>query len=123
MALMVGWFDRVGYSVNLAELHKTFSDVDWQGYAQWAESQDWQFLTDNMVAYLNSGTTFAMKRKFLLNVVPPRELENQRKAALVGVFYRSKGEAQPSARPIDRREVTCTTIGTWRRWPLLSLCH
>ena len=45
------------------------------------------------------------------------------KAALVGVFYRSKGEAQPSARPVDRREVTCTTIGTWRRWPLLSLCH
>ena len=50
MTLMVQWFDRVGYSVNLAELHKTFSDVDWQGYAQWAESQDWQFLTGNMVA-------------------------------------------------------------------------
>ncbi|MCG8426517.1 MAG: NmrA/HSCARG family protein [Chromatiales bacterium] len=46
MAMMYEWFDRVGYSVNIAELHKTFSDVDWQSYTQWVESQSWQFLHD-----------------------------------------------------------------------------
>lgn len=44
MAAMFEWFDRVGYNVNLTELHETFSDVDWQSYSQWIESQDWQFV-------------------------------------------------------------------------------
>ena len=44
MAAMFEWFDRVGYNVDIAELHRSFSDVKWQSYSQWAESQDWQFL-------------------------------------------------------------------------------
>ncbi len=44
MALMMEWFDRAGYSADLAELHNEFSDIDWQSYTQWAESQDWRFL-------------------------------------------------------------------------------
>jgi uncharacterized protein YbjT (DUF2867 family) len=44
MAAMFEWFDRVGYNVDIPELHRSFSDVKWQSYSQWAESQDWQFL-------------------------------------------------------------------------------
>lgn len=44
MAAMFEWFDRVGYSVNISELHRSFSDVNWQSYTQWVELQDWQFL-------------------------------------------------------------------------------
>jgi hypothetical protein len=44
MAAMFEWFDRVGYNVNIPELHSIFSDVNWQDYSQWAESQDWEFL-------------------------------------------------------------------------------
>ena len=44
MAAMFEWFDGVGYNVDVPELHKSFSDVDWQSYSQWVDSQDWQFL-------------------------------------------------------------------------------
>jgi uncharacterized protein YbjT (DUF2867 family) len=44
LALMFEWLDRVGYSANPAELHKIFSDVEWQDYTQWANSQDWRVL-------------------------------------------------------------------------------
>ena len=44
MAAMFEWFDRVGYNVDIPELHRTFSDVNWQSYSQWVESLDWQFL-------------------------------------------------------------------------------
>ncbi len=44
VAAMFEWFDRVGYNVDIPELHRSFSDVNWQSYLQWAESQDWQFL-------------------------------------------------------------------------------
>ena len=44
MAAMFEWFDRVGYNVDISELHRSFSDVNWQSYSQWAESQAWQFL-------------------------------------------------------------------------------
>jgi uncharacterized protein YbjT (DUF2867 family) len=44
MAAMFEWFDRIGYNVDIPELHRSFSDVNWQSYSQWAESQDWQFL-------------------------------------------------------------------------------
>ena len=44
MAAMFEWFDRVGYNVNIPDLHRSFSDVNWQSYSQWVESQDWQFL-------------------------------------------------------------------------------
>ncbi len=44
MAAMFEWFDRVGYNVDISDLHMNFSDVNWQSYSQWVESQDWQFL-------------------------------------------------------------------------------
>ena len=45
MAAMFEWFDRVGYNVNIPELRRSFSDVNWQSYSQWVESREWQFLT------------------------------------------------------------------------------
>ena len=44
MAAMFEWFDRVGYNVDILDLQVRFSDVNWQSYSQWIESQDWQFL-------------------------------------------------------------------------------
>lgn len=44
MAAMFEWFDRVGHNVDVSELHRSFSDVNWQSYSQWIESQDWRFL-------------------------------------------------------------------------------
>ena len=46
MAAMFAWFDRLGYNVNLPELHQLFSDVKWQSYPQWVEAQDWRFLKE-----------------------------------------------------------------------------
>ena len=46
MAAMFAWFDRLGYNVNLPELHQLFSDVKWQSYPQWVEAQDWGFLKE-----------------------------------------------------------------------------
>jgi uncharacterized protein YbjT (DUF2867 family) len=44
MGAMFEWFDKTGYDVNIADLHKSFPDVDWQDYAVWVESQNWSFL-------------------------------------------------------------------------------
>ena len=44
MAAMFEWFVKVGYDVDIPALHKTFDDVNWQNYTQWAKSQDWRFL-------------------------------------------------------------------------------
>ena len=44
MGAMFEWFDSVGYNIDVPELHKSFSDVDWQSYSRWVDSQDWQFL-------------------------------------------------------------------------------
>ncbi len=44
MATMFAWFDTDGYGVDIPKLHSSFSDVDWQSYSQWADSQDWKFL-------------------------------------------------------------------------------
>jgi uncharacterized protein YbjT (DUF2867 family) len=44
MAAMFSWFDRVGYNVDIPELHERFSDINWQSYPQWVDSQDWRFL-------------------------------------------------------------------------------
>ena len=46
MAAMFAWFDRLGYNVNMPELHQLFSDVKWQSYPQWVEAQDWRFLKE-----------------------------------------------------------------------------
>jgi len=46
MAAMFKWFDEVGYNVDINALRKTFTDVDWQNYSQWTDSQDWSILDD-----------------------------------------------------------------------------
>jgi uncharacterized protein YbjT (DUF2867 family) len=35
------WLDRVGYTVNIAELRARLPDVGWHRYSEWAETQDW----------------------------------------------------------------------------------
>jgi uncharacterized protein YbjT (DUF2867 family) len=44
MGAMFEWFDRVGYSADIAKLKNDFPDVNWQDYAEWAGSQDWKLL-------------------------------------------------------------------------------
>lgn len=44
LADMFEWFNNVGYSVDIAALHKEFSDVAWLNYADWLALQDWTIL-------------------------------------------------------------------------------
>ncbi|MEI9411178.1 NmrA/HSCARG family protein [Mesorhizobium salmacidum] len=44
-ALMFEWFDRVGYDVDIATLHREFPEVRWHGFADWARAFDWSVLT------------------------------------------------------------------------------
>ena len=44
MALMFEWFDRVGYSADIKNLHKEFPEVQWQNFEQWTQQQDWSVL-------------------------------------------------------------------------------
>ncbi len=46
MGAMYGWFDDVGYNVDLSQLHEQFSDVTWESYEAWTKRQDWGFLKD-----------------------------------------------------------------------------
>ncbi len=41
---MYEWFDRVGFSVNLAALRREFPDVAFQDFESWAKKQDWSAL-------------------------------------------------------------------------------
>ncbi|MGO4334990.1 NmrA/HSCARG family protein [Labrys sp. KB_33_2] len=43
-AIMFEWFDRVGYDVDVAGLHKDFPEVNWHNFADWAGSFDWRIL-------------------------------------------------------------------------------
>lgn len=36
LALMYEWFDKVGYSVNITNLHERFPDVQWLTFFEWA---------------------------------------------------------------------------------------
>lgn len=40
-ARMFEWFDRVGYDVDIAALHRQFPEVRWHGFADWARAFDW----------------------------------------------------------------------------------
>lgn len=40
-ALMFEWFDRVGYDVDIATLHREFPEVRWHGFADWARAFNW----------------------------------------------------------------------------------
>jgi uncharacterized protein YbjT (DUF2867 family) len=43
-AKMYEWFDRVGYSFDLAALRREFSGVTFHDFASWAKAQDWNTL-------------------------------------------------------------------------------
>lgn len=43
-ALMFEWFDRVGYDVDIAALHRDFQEVRWHSFADWARAFDWSVL-------------------------------------------------------------------------------
>jgi uncharacterized protein YbjT (DUF2867 family) len=43
-ALMFEWFDRVGYDVDIAALHRDFQEVRWHSFADWAGEFDWRAL-------------------------------------------------------------------------------
>lgn len=43
-ALMFEWFDRTGYDVDIAALHKDFPEVHWHSFADWAKAFDWSVL-------------------------------------------------------------------------------
>lgn len=42
MAKMYEWFERVGYSVDTAALHRQYPEVVWHTYEAWARLQDWK---------------------------------------------------------------------------------
>src|SRR5258706_910269 len=41
---MYEWFDRVGYTVDRAALHREFPDVAFHDFESWAKTQDWKAL-------------------------------------------------------------------------------
>ncbi|MGL4967228.1 MAG: NmrA/HSCARG family protein [Inquilinus sp.] len=43
-ALMFEWFDRTGYSADIAALRRDFPEVGWHGFADWARDFDWSVL-------------------------------------------------------------------------------
>jgi uncharacterized protein YbjT (DUF2867 family) len=43
-ALMFEWFDRIGYDVDIAALHRDFPEVRWHSFADWARKFDWNAL-------------------------------------------------------------------------------
>jgi uncharacterized protein YbjT (DUF2867 family) len=44
MAIMFEWFDKVGYSANIAALRKDYPEVGWRSFEDWARAQDWKKL-------------------------------------------------------------------------------
>lgn len=44
VALMYEWFDRVGYSADIASLRSDFPEVGWMSFEDWARAQDWPHL-------------------------------------------------------------------------------
>ncbi|MDK1489828.1 NmrA/HSCARG family protein [Sinorhizobium sp. 7-81] len=50
-ALMFEWFDRAGYDVDIAALHRDFPEVRWHSFADWARAFDW-----SVVDRTSSGT-------------------------------------------------------------------
>ncbi len=41
-AKMYEWFERVGYSVDIAGSSVSFPDVGWHSFEAWARAQDWK---------------------------------------------------------------------------------
>ncbi|MPZ19782.1 MAG: NAD(P)H-binding protein [Luteitalea sp.] len=44
LAAMLEWFDRVGYSADIAAVRQTAPDIRWHRFEDWAREQDWSFL-------------------------------------------------------------------------------
>ena len=43
-AIMFEWFDRVGYSVDIAALRRDYREVGWHTFEDWAKARDWSSL-------------------------------------------------------------------------------
>ena len=43
-AEMFSWFNKVGYSADIKNLHKEFPEVQWQSFQDWEQQQDWSVL-------------------------------------------------------------------------------
>lgn len=43
-ARMLEWFDKVGYSADIAGLRQRYPEVGWHTFEQWAKAQDWSML-------------------------------------------------------------------------------
>jgi len=41
---MFVWFNKVGYAVDIKNLHKDFPEVQWQNFEDWTQQQDWSVL-------------------------------------------------------------------------------
>jgi len=44
LARMRGWFDEVGYSVDINTLVRSYPEVGWHDFRRWARGQDWRAL-------------------------------------------------------------------------------
>ena len=43
-ARMFEWFDRVGYSADIAALRREHPEVGWHAFEDWAKEQEWSAL-------------------------------------------------------------------------------
>ena len=43
-ALMLEWFDRIGYDVDIVALRRDFSEVRWHSFSDWERKFDWSAL-------------------------------------------------------------------------------
>ena len=41
---MFEWFDRVGFSVDIAALRRNYPEMGWHTVEDWAKAQDWRVL-------------------------------------------------------------------------------
>lgn len=53
-ALMFEWFNRTGYSADIAGLRSEFPDVEWTSYRAWAKNIDWSMLDRTPVSQMDA---------------------------------------------------------------------
>jgi uncharacterized protein YbjT (DUF2867 family) len=51
LATMYEWFDRVGYSVDISQLHRAFPEIPWTPFESWAKTQSWDPLLAGVGAH------------------------------------------------------------------------
>ncbi|MCZ6539828.1 MAG: NmrA family NAD(P)-binding protein, partial [Chloroflexi bacterium] len=54
MSIMYEWFERGGFSVDIAQLHREFSEVEWTSFDDWSGRQDWAELLEPSSVAANS---------------------------------------------------------------------